>query len=272
MKTTKTIFLIATLIMLSIQTMHSQTYEWQQSPKPSENYQGMIVKEYDNGTITYKCDSNYQRTDIIENDDRKKYTTEELYYMLLSDAKKEYGNNIVLRQFKVTQNNKKKALYGGPTFDTYKAVINVSATVYTPAPPKLDPAPISVTQKSKQSFDPLTQAINKALLNIREGSRLALDQVRTINGEDKEDFKDQVVEILLDEGYKVVAKEYLDRLYEEQQSQQSGIYNDRTTVQENNFSAVGYYINVKKSDTSIKVQIINVSTGEYESNVTVSID
>lgn len=163
---------------------------------------------------------------------------------------------------------------------SYRCVYTVSAEIYTPAPsepinvvPESSLVQVSTTQiKPKVKVDPLTQAITKALLNIREGSRLALDQVRTINGEDKEDFKDQVVEILLDEGYKVVAKEYLDKLYEEQQAQQSGIYNDRTTVQENNFSAVGYYINVKKSDTSIKVQIINVSTGEYESNVTVSID
>lgn len=121
------------------------------------------------------------------------------------------------------------------------------------------------------SEDVLSKTMNKALQNIREGSRLALDQIKITNG-DKEEFKDHIIEILLDNGYKIVAKDYLDKLYEEQQAQQSGIYNDRTTVQENNFSAVGYYINVKKSDTSIKVQIINVSTGEYESNVTVSID
>ena len=76
--------------------------------------------------------------------------------------------------------------------------------------------------------------------------------------------------MLLDKGYKVVAKEYLERLYEEQQNQQSGIYNDKTTVQENNFSAVGYYINVKVTETSLRVQVINVSTGEYEGNSTVN--
>ena len=68
----------------------------------------------------------------------------------------------------------------------------------------------------------------------------------------------------------VVAKEYLDKLYEEQQAQQSGIYNDNTTVKDNNFSAVGYYINVKITETSLRVQVINVSTGEYEGNATVN--
>jgi len=68
----------------------------------------------------------------------------------------------------------------------------------------------------------------------------------------------------------VVAKEQLEKLYREQQDQQSGIYNPNTTVQDNNFSAVGYYINVKVTETSIRVQVVNVSTGEYEGNATVN--
>ncbi len=88
---------------------------------------------------------------------------------------------------------------------------------------------------------------------------------------DREEYQDQVVEILLDKGYKVVAKEYLEKLYEEQKNQQSGIYNEKTTVQENNFSAVGYYLNVKLTETSLRVQVINVSTGEYAGNATVKL-
>ena len=68
----------------------------------------------------------------------------------------------------------------------------------------------------------------------------------------------------------MVAKEYLQKLYNEQQDQLSGIYNENTTVQENNFSAVGYYINVKATDSSVRVQVVNVSTGEYEGNATVN--
>lgn len=108
-------------------------------------------------------------------------------------------------------------------------------------------------------------------MEVRDGSRIALDQIRVPTGTDKEDYKDQVVELLLDKGFKVVAKEYLERLYEEQQGQQSGIYNDKTTVKENNLSAVGYYLNVKLTETSLRVQIINVSTGEYEGNVTIKL-
>ena len=116
----------------------------------------------------------------------------------------------------------------------------------------------------------LSQALNKALRNVREGSRMAIDQVTVTSSMDRGEFKDQLIDVLLDKGYKVVAKEYLDKLYEEQQAQQSGIYNDKTTVQENNFSAVGYYINVKVTETSLRVQVVNVSTGEYEGNATVN--
>ena len=87
----------------------------------------------------------------------------------------------------------------------------------------------------------------------------------------KEDYKDKLVEILLDQGFKVVAKEYLERIYEEQQHQQSGIYNEKTIVKEDNLSAVGYYLNVKLTETSLRVQVIDVSTGEYVGNVTVKL-
>ena len=116
----------------------------------------------------------------------------------------------------------------------------------------------------------LSQALNKALRNVREGSRLAIDQVTVISNMDRETLKDQLIDALLDKGYKVVAKEYLERLYQEQQDQQSGIFNDRTTVQGDNFSGVGYYINVKVTETSLRVQVVNVSTGEYEGNATVN--
>ena len=87
---------------------------------------------------------------------------------------------------------------------------------------------------------------------------------------DKEALKDQLLDVLLDKGYKVIAKEYLEKLYEEQEAQQSGIYNENTTVKDNNFSAVGYYVNVKVTETSLRVQVVNVSTGEYEGNATVN--
>lgn len=120
----------------------------------------------------------------------------------------------------------------------------------------------------------LNKAFDKALMNVREGSRFSIDNV-TISGNltndiDKESVKDNVIDVLLDKGYKVVAKEYLERLYQEQQVQQSGIYNENTVVQENNLSAVGYFLNIKITDESLRVQVVNVSTGEYEGNATIT--
>lgn len=118
------------------------------------------------------------------------------------------------------------------------------------------------------------KAFDKALMNVREGSRFSIDNV-TISGNltndiNKESVKDNVIDVLLDKGYKVVAKEYLERLYQEQQVQQSGIYNENTVVQENNLSAVGYFLNIKITDESLRVQVVNVSTGEYEGNATIT--
>lgn len=120
----------------------------------------------------------------------------------------------------------------------------------------------------------LNKAFDKALMNVREGSRFSIDNV-TVSGDitseiNKESVKDNVIDVLLDKGYKVVAKEYLERLYQEQQVQQSGIYNENTVVQENNLSAVGYFLNIKITDESLRVQVVNVSTGEYEGNATIT--
>lgn len=123
-----------------------------------------------------------------------------------------------------------------------------------------------------QSLENLSKAMDKAFRNVREGSRVAIDMVTVSGGIsiNREDLKDQIIDALLDKGYKVVAKDYLEKMYEEQEAQQSGIYNETTTVKENNFSAVGYYINVKVTETSLRVQVVNVSTGEYEGNATVN--
>lgn len=123
-----------------------------------------------------------------------------------------------------------------------------------------------------QSLENLSKAMDKALRNVREGSRVAIDMVTVSGGVsiNREDLKDQIIDALLDKGYKVVAKDYLEKMYEEQEAQQSGIYNESTTVKTDNFSAVGYYINVKVTETSLRVQVVNVSTGEYEGNATVN--
>lgn len=175
------------------------------------------------------------------------------YEKLLNKAKQEFPNKVVdIRSMEVGSEYSWKGEHSNKWYGPA-----VGKVVYT-------------INLESQTYENLSQALNKALRNVREGSRFAIDQVTVISGMDRETLKDQLLDLLLDKGYKVIAKEYLDKLYEEQQNQQSGIYNDNTTVQDNNFSAVGYYINVKVTETSLRVQVVNVSTGEYEGNATVN--
>lgn len=112
------------------------------------------------------------------------------------------------------------------------------------------------------------EAIKKATNEIDEGSRFALDKIIvTDNSTDKEKIKGQMVDYLISKGYKVVAKEFLEKLYKEQKGQQSGIYNEKTTVKSNNFSAVGFFITLRITEEYVQVQVIDVSTGEFAGNV-----
>lgn len=125
-----------------------------------------------------------------------------------------------------------------------------------------------VVKKQSVNTVALSKAIHKALQNISQGSRMTLYQINVENGDGEDYYKDIIIEILLDKGYKVVAKEYLERLLKEQKEQTNGIYNDETTVGTGNFTAVGYYVNVRITDESVRVHIVNVETGEYEGNAT----
>ena len=180
------------------------------------------------------------------------YATKEGWYRVLKKhAQNQFPDKVVdireleVGKFKVS-NPWGYGVYYGPA---------VGKVVYT-----INPA--------EDSYTKLLPAINKAMQSVPEGSRTAIDQINVTNSMDKETFKDHIIDVILEKGYRVVAKEYLEKLYKEQQDQQSGIYNEKTTVQENNFSAVGYFINVKVTETSIRVQVVNVSTGEYEGNAT----
>lgn len=179
------------------------------------------------------------------------YSKFQWYEALLKKAKQDFPGKVV-------------DIRGLETGNPYN---NTSTTCfYGPAVGKV----VDLHDPEIQMNQELSQALNKALRNVREGSRMAIDQVTVPYSMDKETLKDQLLDVLLDKGYKVIAKEYLEKLYEEQEAQQSGIYNENTTVQDNNFSAVGYYINVKVTETSLRVQVVNVSTGEYEGNATVN--
>lgn len=260
----KKLLLTTAMIMMMCASVFAQ-YEWKNPPKPSEIIIGTVKKTIYGGKATnYNYKNNHYKLEKYGNDrdDRKERSSisdELAYSMLLEEAKKNYGETypkFVLRGFKY-EGQTERNTYSDSKKDVYERYFEFSAIVV-------------ITTPEAEANENLSQAITKAFRNVRQGSRIAIDQVSVWSGIDREDYKDKLIDVLLDKGYKVVAKEYLDKLYEEQQAQQSGIYNDRTTVQENNFSAVGYYINVKVTETSLRVQVVNVSTGEYEGNATVN--
>lgn len=234
-------FFMAALLAGVCSLGHAQDYLG--APKANEKVLGTIsesnVPKYNNNSSTWNASTKLK-----------------WYEALLEKAKQQYpGKAIDIRNMEVG------ALYG-----THN---NIPNCYYGPAIGKVVDLGGS---PETQSLENLSKAMDKALRNVREGSRVAIDMVTVSSGVsiNREDLKGQIIDALLDKGYKVVAKDYLEKMYEEQEAQQSGIYNESTTVKTDNFSAVGYYINVKVTETSLRVQVVNVSTGEYEGNATVN--
>lgn len=254
MKKVTKFFLVALLAGMCSLGYAQTIYEWKKPQKSTEIEIGVITTQVFAGQLV--CD----KQGHIQNDKRMTLSDEKVYESLLEKAKKEYSESypkFALRNFKSNMEDQTYPGYFGSYVDEYYRYYKCSAIVVIPDP-------------VAEANEKLSQAIDKAFRNVRQGSRIAIDQVTVWSGLNREDYKDQLIDVLLDKGYKVVAKEYLEKLYEEQQAQQSGIYNERTTVQENNFSAVGYYLNVKVTESSVRLQVVNVSTGEYESNATVN--
>ncbi|MBR0169695.1 MAG: hypothetical protein IJQ14_02515 [Bacteroidales bacterium] len=274
MKTTLKL-LIAVLMTGWYNYGNAQYYDWKGAPKYNEKVVGFVTDKVHAGYIQYFVNGVYLDGDPKKNflDQRTTKSDEELYVELSKKARAQYGYqypNLELRNFKSSISEEEVNLGRSEVRRCNARYYKISASVVVPNNPEPVKNNNSSTDNSRDDEgDDLTKALDKALQDIREGSRIAIDQVRVPSDVNKEEYKDEVVEILLDKGYKVVAKEYLEKLYEEQQAQQSGIYNDRTTVKDNNFSAVGYYLNVRLTETSLRVQIINVSTGEYDANVTI---
>ncbi len=232
----KKLLLTAVMSLMMCISVYAQDYL--NAPKANEKVLG-IVSEADAAYMTLPVNAAHNTSFV---------TKLRWYETLLEKAKHEYPGKLVdIRDMEVG-NYYGDNRYNGPA---------VGKVVY-------------VVDPEIQTKENLSQALNKALRNVREGSRLAIDQVTVTSSMDREALKDQLLDVLLDKGYRVVAKDYLEKLYDEIKDQGSGIYNDKTTVKEDNFSAVGYYINVKVTETSLRVQVVNVSTGEYEGNATVN--
>ena len=281
----KTILIAALAIlpfsMLKAQTKNDSNMEYKQTPKASEKVIGVITDQlkagekydsYKHNPRAYATDwdkkgnpikwqSDYEYDKSV--DKTRTYSEEQLLERLMNTAKSRYREQYpdhYLRNFKW------ELVKGNGYTDNFRRN-TVEYTYKYSASVVIKDKEIAAKESANEK---LSMAIEKAFRNVREGSRVSIDQVTVWSGVNKEEYKDQIIDALLDKGYKVVAKEYLEKLYEEQQTQQSGIYNDRTTVQENNFSAVGYFVNVKVTETSLRVQVVNVSTGEYEGNATVN--
>jgi len=130
----------------------------------------------------------------------------------------------------------------------------------------------TIVELPSAAMQSVYQAIDRATMNIAFGNRFAIDAlcINYAHSINVALAKSEIIDYLIAKGYKVVAKEQLQKMYKEQQDQQSGIYNENTTVKTNNFSAVGYFISINLAYSYVQVQVVNVSTGEYEGNVTLN--
>ncbi len=185
------------------------------------------------------------------------YSDKEIYSILLNKAKQDYPNrsNLIIRDVDIKYDYdfiKKRGYIIGITYH-YNGFFSV----------------VVEDSKLKSNLD-LNEAVSKALTKVPSGARMAIDKITVPYSINSDDFKDQLLDILIGKGYRIVAKEYLQKLKEEIDGYGSGLYNPETAVKPDNFSAVGYFINVKVTETSIRVQVVNVSTGEYEGNATVN--
>lgn len=133
--------------------------------------------------------------------------------------------------------------------------------------------PVATPSRSSKelSFDEaLASATDKALESVPSGSRIAFNKISAPADISKSDVKAQILESLIDNNYKVVAKEYFETIKDELEDQRGGQYSERTKVKDNNLSASGYLLDCKIDASVIRIYIINVSTGEYTSTSKVS--
>ena len=251
----KKVLLTAVLSLMMCMGVFAQDYDWKKPPKSTEKVIGKVSMEHYGGFV-----SEYDGVGGLRRQDCREYLSDnDMYISLLKKAKDEYGKThpkLSLRNFSSSYKDTKEVI--NDRYRHYNRKYYSSAIVVIPD---------ATTGTNEQ----LPEIAFKALRHVPEGSRLAIDQVIVTREMDEENIKDQLLDLLLDKGYRVVAKEYLQKLYNEQQDQlNSGLYNPDTTVEGSKFSAVGYFINVKVTESSIRVQVVNVSTGEYEGNATVN--
>ncbi len=189
--------------------------------------------------------------------------------ILNKDAKTSRGYNSYQSAYKAALREAQKT-YAGKTIairDLSKGDIKISGDGSV-----LNYYNYTIVELPDVIYSALYDAVQKATATIEEECRFAIEKiVITDQQSDKENVKSQITNLLLNKGHKVVAKEYLENLYKEQQGQQSGIYNDKTTVDINNFTAIGYYLRARITEEYVLIEVVNVSTGEFEGNVSVEL-
>lgn len=189
--------------------------------------------------------------------------------ILNKDAKTSRGYNSYQSAYKAALREAQKT-YAGKTIairDLSKGDIKISGDGSV-----LNYYNYTIVELPDVIYSALYDAIQKATATIEEESRFAIEKVAiTDQQSDKENVKSQITNLLLNKGHKVVAKEYLENLYKEQQGQQSGIYNEKTTIESNNFTATGYYLRARITEEYVLIEVVNVSTGEFEGNVSVEL-
>lgn len=239
---------------------YSETSSWGESTQPfSESY--VYAKLLERARQAYPGYSNYT-INIIQNNQNKEERS--------TTSSRSSGRSGFQAGFEE-----------GYSLPQRRYILSASAQVYAekwvedpkPVEPKREtpkePTEIRPSKKKHNLESALQNGLIQALENIPGGSRIAIDRI-TCTGEDKSLVKEIILDVLLEEEYKVVAKEYLEKIKEELYEQSSGDYNERTKAKENNLSASGYFLDCKISNNKIRIILINVSTGEYASTSSVN--
>ena len=250
----KNVFLKTNLMLIGMMffsLVFAQQPVWRGDPQANERVIGTVA-ETNTRHIQHKSDF-------------PQLSLDDAYRILLEKARKEFPNRTIdLRNVRVSGdviNEQPRAYWGSNGQYIERSVtsrFSMNARV------------IEFISPQTKMNETLVKALDRAMSNVRAGSRLAIEQI-SVSGSNlnRETVNDQLLTILMDNGYRIVAKEFLEKLKAEQEEQQRGGYNERTTAKTDNLSGVGYFLNVRVTEKSIRVQVINVSTGEYEGNATV---
>jgi len=223
--------------------------DYRQAPQTNERVIGTVTASFTkNGKVGY-------------GNQPGAYTSEnEVYSILLEKAKKDYPKKVIdLRNvlFSATSDQYPR--------DQRPSIQNGGYYIYTYS---CSAKIVEFISPGAQLNETLAKALDRALSKVRIGSRLAIDQIMVSGELSRETVNDQLIDILLNKNFRVVAKEYLEDLKKELKQQQGGGFNEDTTAETDNFSGVGYFLNVRVNEQSITIRVINVSTGEYEGNAT----